>query len=204
MGDTGASGVIGFFVIVAILVATGILSCAFLLACFKRFGRASRAVMIVSGLLLIPVGAISAPLIYSLVKADIARRENDRLHPGTLVWAYGDEYLNSVIDAFYNQHSDTFSFPNNDEAAQSPELLRHLLGQPVFTATGFTIKDDDLFSPSSDKIALAVDKNRDHVLLVSHHVIPSPWKDDRHQCALLRFVPNVRSQPSIPGWIRLN
>jgi chromate transport protein ChrA len=66
MGDTGASGAIGFFVIVAFFVLTPILIIVFIAACLRGFGRASRPIAALIGLLAFPLIFVCAKLAYDI------------------------------------------------------------------------------------------------------------------------------------------
>jgi hypothetical protein len=204
MGDTGASGVVGFFVIVAIFACTAILGALFLFAITRNFGKASTAIAFVTGILLIPFLFISAPIAYQLLK-DARERSIADAKSRSIAFAYMRDDLNSLIDRFYAENPRSFTFLNDkDEAASSPDLLHYLAGNDVFLRSGFSIKDGSLLSPFSDPVLLAIDKNHDGLIVTINYVCASPWTDGRYSCALIRHTTRAEAKQTHADWKRQN
>lgn len=114
----------------------------------------------------------------------------------------GDD-VNSLIDTFYKEHPETFTFPPNSEAPYSSALLQYLPTQPAFIQSGFSINDGGLISPFGDRMLLAIDSNGDGRILTNNYACASPWKDKRYSCALIRHATQSDVMNS-PKWIRQN
>jgi hypothetical protein len=203
--DRGGSNVIGGFIILAILTATPILLSVFIWLFKKRGGGVSQLAMFIIGCLLVPLVWLSAWIGYELIKGAIAQSRYARLHPRDHTWIYTGETLTSWIETFYDQNPGEFTFVGQDEAAESPALLQYLSEKPDFASSGFRVAGTDLVSPFGDKVAIAIDRDRNGVLLVwFNHVLSSPWTDGQHRCALVRFAADKNAQQSFPDWRRLD
>ena len=167
MGDTGASGAIGFLVIIAIFASTGIAGALFLLAITRRFGNTSKVIAFVAGIILIPCLLISIPIAYELLK-DAKRRSISDANSRSIAFAYLGDDLNALIDRYYRENPGSFTFPNNDETPYSTDLLAYLATNPVFLNSGFSIRGDSLISPFDDKVLLVIDRNGDGAIITTN------------------------------------
>jgi hypothetical protein len=203
MGDTGASGVVGFFVIVAIFACTVIIGALFLFAITRHFGKASMPIAFVTGIFLIPCLFISAPIAYQLLK-DARERSIMDAKSRSIAFAYMRDDLNSLVDRFYAENPRSFTFPNNDEAASSPDLLKYLASNDIFQKSGFSIQDGLLLSPFGDPILLAIDKDHDGLIVTTNYVCASPWTDGRYSCVLIRHTTREEAKQTHADWKRQN
>jgi hypothetical protein len=201
MGDTGDSGVIGFIVIVGIFACTFAFLIAFLLVFLFRTKKGFNFILVIIAVLGLPLLFISAKLAYQLMRGSIDQTKQEaNLRP--IVWVYKNEELNSVINKFYIEHSSSFTFPPNSEEAYSPELLKYLSSNDIFSKSGFTIKEQSIISPFGDTILFAIDRNNDGLIEASNCVLFTPWEDRRYACVLVRHT-TTREGPH-QDWERRN
>jgi hypothetical protein len=203
MGDTGASGVVGFFFIVALFALTVIVGLLFLGALARVFGNGSKAIAFVTGLILIPCLFSSAPIAYALLQ-DVSRRRVADAISRPIAWAYMRDDVNSLIHAYYAQNPLSFTFPNNDEAASSPDLLQYLRTNEVFLRSGLSVDDRSLLSPFGDRLLLAIDRNNDGMIVTTSYVRSTPWTDKRYSCVLIRHTTTKEAKDTYAGWTRQN
>jgi len=202
MGDTGASGAIGFLLILAIFALTAVVTILFFVSLTKNCGKHSGLISIISSIILIPLACISMPIAIKMAK-DQARRNIEDSEHRCIAWAYMGDDVNSLIDDFYKKHPEAFTFPNDKEAPYSPALMQFLVSQDAFIKSGFTVRDGGLVSPFGDNILFAIDANGDGLIITMNYVCASPWKDKRYSCALIRFTTKEEISRS-PLWVRQN